>query len=285
MSGLPHLDAAAIMELVSFADAVAALREVFTARHPMVERTAVAVAGGDLLVMPAVLDGMAGVKTVMVQPSNAGREEPVIQGSYLLVDAVRGRPVATLDGAALTLLRTPAASALATQALAVPDAKTCVIIGTGPQGLAHEQAMRWAVPALQSIMVVGRNVALETLVGTARIICTCTSSPTPLFAGRLVAVGTHLNAIGAYHRDRCELDSEVMNRASIVVDDHVAARAEAGDIVVADAWAAVIGDLHDVVCGRAKRTSADEITVFKSVGVAIEDLAVATLAAHRAGLL
>ncbi len=285
MSGLPHLDATAIMDLVPFADAVAVLREVFTVRHPMVERTAVAVAGGDLLVMPAALDGMAGVKTVMVQPANAGRGEPVIQGSYLLVDAVRGRPVATLDGAALTLLRTPAASALATRALAVPDAKTCVIIGTGPQGQAHVLAMRWAVPALQTITVVRRAVALEELVGTARIICTCTSSPTPLFDGRLVAAGTHVNAIGAYHRDRRELDSELMNRSSIVVDDRSAARAEAGDIMLADAWAAVIGDLNDVVCGRATRTSADEITVFKSVGVAIEDLAVARLAAQRAGLL
>ena len=285
MSDLPHLDAAAIMELVPFADAVAALRDMFTVRHPMVERTIVAIAGGDLLVMPAALDGMAGVKTVMVQPGNADRGEPVIQGSYLLVDAIRGRPVATLDGAALTLLRTPAASALATQALAHPDARTCVIIGTGPQGKAHERAIQWAVPALRKITVVGRAVEVEELVGTAQIICTCTSSPTPLFNGRLVAAGTHLNAIGAYHRDRCELDGALMNRSSIVVDDHDAARAEAGDIVLADAWGAVIGDLHDVVCGRATRTSADEITVFKSVGVAIEDLAVARLAAQRAGLL
>ena len=285
MSGLPHLDAAAIMELVPFADAVAALRDMFTVRHPMVERTTVALAGGDLLVMPAALDGMAGVKTVMVQPGNADRGEPVIQGSYLLIDAIRGRPVATLDGAALTLLRTPAASALATQALAHPDARTCVVIGTGPQGLAHERAMRWAVPALQTITVVGRAVEVEKLVGGAQIICTCTSSPTPLFNGRLVAAGTHLNAIGAYHRDQCELDGALMNRSSIVVDDYDAARAEAGDIVLADAWGVVIGDLHDVVCGRVTRTSADEITVFKSVGVAIEDLAVARLAAQRAGLL
>ncbi len=221
----------------------------------------------------------------MIQPGNASRGEPVIQGSYLLVDAVRGRPVATLDGAALTVFRTPAASALATRALAVPDARTCLIIGTGPQGCAHEGAMRWAVPTLQTITVVGRNSALEEQVGRAQVICTCTSSPTPLFNGRLVAAGTHLNAMSAYRHDRCELDSELMNRSSIVVDDHVASRAEAGDIALADAWAAVIGDLHDVVCGRAARTSSDEITVFKSVGVAIEDIAVARLAAQRAGLL
>ena len=251
MSALPHLDAAAIAELVPFADAVAALREAFITRPVTVERTAVAVAGGDLLVMPAVLHDVAGIKSVMVQPANAARGQPVIQGGYLLFDAVRGTPVATMDGAALTALRTPAASAIVTRALAGADARTCVVVGRGPQGRAHVGAMRWALPGLHDIVNVGRGV-----IPMADVICTCTSSAVALFDGLLVPDGAHLNLVGVYRPDRTEVDSALMNRATIVVDDHAAARAEAGDIAMTDAWHRVVGDLHDVVDGRVTRSSA-----------------------------
>lgn len=119
----------------------------------------------------------------------------------------------------------------------------------------------------------------------ADIICTCTSSSVALFDGALVRPGTHLNLVGSYRPERCEVDAAVLMRSTIAVDDHAAARAEAGDIVLADAWARVAGDLHDLVSGRVIRQDPAEITVFKSVGLAVEDLAVARLAAQRAGLL
>jgi ornithine cyclodeaminase/alanine dehydrogenase-like protein (mu-crystallin family) len=282
MSGpLPHLDAAAIAELVPFGDAVSALRDAFSQRVLQPERTSFAAAGGDLLVMPAALGAVAGVKTVMVQPANAARGEPTIQGTYLLLDAAAGRPVATLDGLALTALRTPAASALVTRALARADSLTCTIVGTGPQGRAHVDAMRWALPGLQDVQLVGRGDAIP----MADVICTCTSSPVPLFDGALVRDGTHINAVGTYRAERRELDAALMRRSMIVVDDHRAARAEAGEIVMAAAWDQVAGDLHDVVTGNVRRADPSQITVFKSVGLALEDLAVAQLAAQRAGLL
>ena len=140
--------------------------------------------------------------------------------------------------------------------------------------------MRWALPGLHDIVNVGRGV-----IPMADVICTCTSSAVALFDGLLVPDGAHLNLVGVYRPDRTEVDSALMNRATIVVDDHAAARAEAGDIAMTDAWHRVVGDLHDVVDGRVTRSSAREITVFKSVGLAVEDLAVARLAAVRAGLL
>ena len=124
-----------------------------------------------------------------------------------------------------------------------------------------------ALPGLH-IVNVGRGV-----IPMADVICTCTSSSVALFDGSLVPDGAHLNLVGVYRPDRTEVDSALMNRATIVVDDY------------ADAWHRVVGDLHDVVDGRVTRSSVREITVFKSVGLAVEDLAVARLAAIRAGLL
>lgn len=132
MSELPFVDGAAIRSLVPFADAVAAIEEAFASPPVHVERSVFEVAGADVLVMPAGFEDVAGVKIVAVQPSNRARGEPVIQGTYVLIDATRGRPIATLDGAALTSLRTPAVSALVTRRLARPGARTVAVIGVGP---------------------------------------------------------------------------------------------------------------------------------------------------------
>ena len=293
-STLPMLGGAAIRALVAWADAVAALAEVFGAYRPQPLRTGLAAGGADVLVMPAALGGVAGVKLVAVQPANAARREPVIQGIYVLIDGERGRPVALLDGAALTLLRTPAASVLATRHLARRDARTLAVFGAGPQGLAHLAAFRACRPELEPVVVARRPVPGERLVpaaagSAADVICTCTSSPEPVVVTDAVRAGAHLNAVGVYRPERRELDGALVRRATVVVDDRVAAAEEAGELIqaVRDGWSwdRVAGDLADVVAGRVARRDDREVTVFKSVGLAVEDLAVARLAAQRAGLL
>ncbi len=291
---LPYVDAATIRALVPWGDAVDALAEAFARPSPQPVRTQIAVAGGDLLVMPAATGAVAGVKLVAVQPANAGRGEPVIQGLYVLVDGERGRPVALMDGAALTALRTPAASVLASRALARPDARTVAVFGAGPQALAHADAFRACWPGAELVFVARRAVPGEHVVdaeegSAADIVCTCTSSAVPVVVSSAVVAGAHLNVVGAYRPERREIDGDLVKRATVVVDDRAAAKEEAGDLVSAAAegwtWSAVAGDLVDVVAGRLRRRHAQEVTVFKSVGLAVEDLAVARLVAQRAGLL
>ena len=291
---LPMLGGDAIRALVPWPDAVAALAEAFGAYRPQPQRTGLVVGGADVLVMPAALGGVAGVKLVAVQPANATRDEPVIQGIYLLIDGERGRPVALLDGAALTVLRTPAASVLATRHLARRDARTLAVFGAGPQGLAHLAAFRACRPELDAVVVARRAVPGERVVSAAvgsaaDVVCTCTSSAEPVVVTEAVRPGAHVNAVGVYRRERRELDAALVRRATVVVDDRVAAAEEAGELIQASrdgwSWDRVAGDLADVVAGRVTRRDDGEVTVFKSVGLAVEDLAVARLAAQRAGLL
>lgn len=288
MSGaLPYLDADRIRALVPMADAVTALRAAFAGTLGHRHREQVPVAGGDLLVMPATDGSFAGVKLVTVQPANAGTGRPLIQGVYVLIDGRSGSPVALLDGAALTRLRTPAASAVATDALAVADARVLAVYGTGVQGRGHVEAVRVVRPSIERVVWCGRD---DPYPADAHVVCTCTTSPVPLFDGRLVRPGTHLNVVGSYTLDRREVDAAVVARATVVVDERDAAMAEAGDLALAAAegawsWSQVSGDLHDVSSGRVGRRSDDEITLFKSVGLAAQDLVVARLAAERAGLV
>ena len=286
MSELPFVDGAAIRSLVPFADAVAAIKEAFASPSVQLERTVFEVAGADVLVMPAGFEDVAGVKIVAVQPSNRARSEPVIQGTYVLIDAIRGRPIATLDGAALTALRTPAVSALVTRRLARPGARTVAVIGAGPQGVAHRDAMRWALPMAERVVLVARG---DTMPDDIDVVCTCTSSATPVLARTSLAPGAHCNVIGSYRPDRREVAASLIAASIVVVDDRSAASAEAGDLILAVeegrwTWDQVAGDLHDVVAGRVERRGDDELTLFKSVGLALQDLAVARLVARRAGL-
>lgn len=286
MSSLPYLDGGRIRLLVSIADTVHALETAFAAGPTHVERSALEVAGGDLLVMPAADDAVAGVKMVAVQPANAAVGAPVIQGIYVLFDMRAGSPVALLDGASLTSLRTPAVSALVTRRLARADARRCVVLGRGPQGLAHVEAMRWALGDDAEIVLLGRG---DPMPFAADVVCTCTSSATPVITWADLAPGAHLNVVGSYKPDRREVPGEVVGAATVVVDGLAAARTEAGDLVLAAtegrwSWDSVAGDLSDVCTGRVVRRSDAELTLFKSVGLALEDLVVARLAAERAGL-
>ena len=145
-STLPYIDADELFRLVSLTDALDALRDCFAAAPTHVDRVHAAAGGGEFLVMPAAAGDVAGVKLVGIQPSNPARGLPIIQGVYVLFDMRIGQAVALLDGAALTTLRTPMISALATDVLARHDARSLGIIGTGPQAVAHVEAMRVVRP-------------------------------------------------------------------------------------------------------------------------------------------
>jgi ornithine cyclodeaminase len=217
-----------------------------------------------------------------------------------------GRPVAMIDGAALTEVRTAAVSAVATQALACADAATLFVFGAGAQARSHIRAMR-AIRPIATVFVCSRSpgsagalvaelrdqegcrAELGTVDDIARadIVCTCTSAGEPLFDGRLIAPGTHINAVGSHRPDRRELDAHTVARSRVVVETREAAFAEAGDLLIAERegrWRReqVAADLAEMLNGSTVRRSPDEVTLFKSVGIAAEDLVVARAALKRA---
>ena len=304
MAQLRSFDAHEINELVSMPAAITALRDCFAKRPSHIARTQYAVAGGEFLLMPAVDADTAGIKLIMVQPKNAERGVPIIQGTYVLFDADAGHPIALLDGAALTNIRTPAVSAIATAALARPDVQTLGIIGSGPQAVGHIQAMLCVRPSLRSIVLASRTRAnaqalVDNLIeqhaldgeisirvgdyaeaAACDIVCAGTRATEPIINASMVRSGAHINAVGSYRTDMRELSTDLVAAARVVVDDIHAAHDEAGDLYLAvhDAgwsWDRVIGDLADVAAGRIGRQSNDEITLFKSVGLAVQDLVIA----------
>jgi ornithine cyclodeaminase/alanine dehydrogenase-like protein (mu-crystallin family) len=287
-----------LFELLPVAAAVAALEAAFAgplAETP--ERHVHRADGGELLLMPAWGAEGVGVKLVCITPDNAQRGLPLIYGVFVLFAPATHEPLAILDGAALTALRTAAVSALATKHLARPGAESLLIVGAGRQANAHLDAML-AVRPIRRVAVAGRDPGrVAALVERARaagvatggvdapdIVCTCTTSATPVLDG--LPEGVHVNATGAYRPDLRELSTAAITSASVFVETRAAALAEAGDLlqpIEEGVWSAdrIAGDLADVVAGRAGRTSEGERTVFKSVGVALEDLAVAAAIARR----
>jgi ornithine cyclodeaminase len=255
--------------------------------------------------MPAADATGVGVKLVTLTPENPARGVPLIGAVYVLFDARTQQPRGVIDGAALTALRTAAVSGVATKHLARQDVRDLVIFGAGVQAGAHLDAML-AVRDLGRVTIVSRSegpasalrdraaaLGLEaTLAGPeavreADVICTCTTSPEPLFDGRWLAGGVHVNAVGSYRPDTRELDGETIRRAKLVVEERAAALAEAGELAIAVAEVSIDGshvlaDLHEVASGAIVRTDSEDVTVFKSVGLAFEDLAVAAAAMDRA---
>jgi ornithine cyclodeaminase len=308
-STLPYIDAEELFRLVALIDALDALRDCFAATPHHVDRVHSSAAGGEFLVMPAAAGDAAGVKLIGIQPANPARGLPIIQGVYVLFDMRVGQAVALLDGAALTTLRTPMISALATDILARRDARSLGIIGTGPQAVAHVRAMRVVRPGIDEVVVAGRtegpvarlvdelqaageSVSAGTYAEAAKcdIVCAATRSDTALFGRADVSVGAHINLVGSYRLDLREVSADLVAAATVAVDDLAAAKAEAGDLHLAEqegawSWDRVAGDLTDLAGGRLARTSYGEITLFKSVGLAVQDLVIAQLAAAAAGIL
>lgn len=260
---------------------------------------------GLLGVMPGMLgslggddpnDPIAGVKVITVMPGNHAHGEESHQGLVLLFEQERGRPLAVLDATAITAIRTAAASAVATRALAREDAGDLAILGSGTQARTHLEAMR-AVRTLRRVRVWSRNpesarrfaedeevetaASAREAVQGADLICTVTASTEPVLYGDWISPGAHINAIGACTPKARELDAAAVARSRLFVDRRESALAEAGDFLLAREERAVtdahvLGELGEVLEGRVpSRQSAQEITLFKSLGIAVEDLAAA----------
>ncbi len=258
-----------------------------------------------LLLMPAWVPGRyAGVKILSVFPDNAQRALPAIFGTYLLSSAKTGEMLAAIDGGELTARRTAAASALAARYLAHPDARELLVCGTGRLAINLLQAHAVTRP-LERFRIWGRNlesaeaiaaearalglqaeavVNLEAAVRTADVVSCATLSSEPLVSGEWLKAGAHLDLIGAFKPSMRESDDMAISRSSVFVDTRAGALTEAGDIVQplksgVLTEAAIKAELVELVTGaHPGRTSSEEITLFKSVGAALEDLAGAILA-------
>ena len=245
-----------------------------------------------------------GLKVVSIMPGNHGGEYDSHQGVVMLFGVEHGEPLAVMDAGSITAIRTAAVSGVATRALARADAGDLAILGSGVQAVSHLDAMR-AVRPLRRVRVWSRTRAnaerfaaregartrlpVEAVespraaVEGADLVCTTTAAREPVLAGAWLAPGAHVNAVGACFKDARELDAAAVARARLYVDRRESALAEAGDFLLARAEGAVgdahiVGELGDLLLGRLPgRGGADEVTLFESLGIAIEDLA----AAHR----
>jgi ornithine cyclodeaminase/alanine dehydrogenase-like protein (mu-crystallin family) len=311
----PQLTEADVRRLLSPAELIAALEAAFRDRYPFItipQRNQVQLAHGTFLVMSCydAASGALGMKLVLVRDQaqeqkgdallTAGR----VQATYLLLDPETAQPRLTIAANYLTDLRTAATSAVATKFLARSDASTLSIFGTGRLASAH-LAVLPLMRSFQRVLICGRNAArsamfvetvshempgvtmaavdARTCAAEASVLCTCTSSPAPLFDGRDLRPGTHLNLVGAFQPQSREVDSHTIQRSRVVVDTYSGAASEMGELLIpqkegliADDHASA--DLHELVSGKKQgRRSPDEITVFKSVGCALEDLVAAEL--------
>lgn len=244
--------------------------------------------------------GLFGLKMVSVFDHNAARHLPVIQGNMLVMDARVGSSLAMIDAASLTALRTGAASGLATQLLAREDARLLAVFGTGTQARTQVEAV-CCVRNIQKVAVFGTSADKEQAfcrdlsgtvtarlqpgdradLGAADVICTATASPTPLFDPHEIKPGVHINGIGSYKPNMQELPAATIKQSLLVVDQREAALAEAGDVII-PIQEGIIGDDHiyaelgEIITGKKKgRTGDKQVTVFKSVGNAVQDLALA----------
>jgi ornithine cyclodeaminase len=308
------LDETEVRNATPFPDLVEAVLTMFRSdcRMPQRHHHALGVPGepdATLLLMPAWTEGRyMGVKIVSVFPGNIRRSLPSVSGTYLLSSALTGQNLAIIDGAELTARRTAASSALAARFLARSDSRTLLVCGTGRLSLnlieAHcsqsqiESVLVWgrsAEKAAETARLAGRlhprvSVAadLEAAVREADIISCATLSDAPIVQGRWLKPGAHLDLIGAFTPSMRECDDEAVRRASLFVDTFDGALSEGGDLVQ-PIRAGVIGrdavkaDLFQLARGtHPGRTSDGEITLFKSVGAALEDLAGAILAFETA---
>ena len=292
-----------VRKLLSPREAIDAVRAAFardfhsTLRMPV--RTQLEMDPAILLLMPSYDSalGAAGVKLVTVSP-HAG-----VKATYALLDPTSGALLALMEANYLTDLRTAATSAVATALMARPDAQTLGILGSGRQAMAHLTVMaqtfgfkRFLVcgsgrsdirefcrAAQQQFGTTVEPVSAETCARESDVICTCTTSPTPLFDGNRLRPGVHLNLVGAFQPHTREVDDATVQRARIAVDTYEGALAEAGDLLIplgngTITRSQIVAELHELASGKKQaRSSSSEITLFKSVGCALEDLVVATL--------
>jgi ornithine cyclodeaminase len=227
-----------------------------------------------------------GLKTVVIVPENSARGLDPHQGTVTLFDGETGQTIAVLNASPITAIRTAAASALATRELARDDARVLAIVGTGHQGRAHQRVLPAVLP-FDEVLMVGRGEA-EAAVRHADVVVTATSSEEPVIRREWLKDGVHINAVGACFPNTRELDSDTVAASTFIADRRESAENESGDYRLALADGAIgeghiAAELGDVLTGKhAGRTSADEITVFESLGVAVEDLFAAEYVYRRA---
>ncbi|GIK57782.1 MAG: ornithine cyclodeaminase family protein [Chloroflexi bacterium] len=302
------LTAAEVKQALPMAAAIAGMKSAYAqlsaglAVAPLRTHLDITAHQGTTLVMPAFLpqDGALAVKVVSVFSQNAGRGERVINGLVLVIDAETGRPSALLEGSTLTAIRTGAGSGAATDLLARPDAHVVTILGSGVQARTQLEAVCTVRPVTQ-VRVYSPNqtraalfaaemagvgpipadvqvvVDAATAVRAADIICTATTSHTPVFDGRDLKPGAHINAIGSYQPTVQEIDAATVQRALVVVDSREATLAETGDLIIPRQQglitaAHIYAELGEIVAGvKDGRTHPQQITLFKSVGTAVQD--------------
>ncbi|MFN8664652.1 MAG: ornithine cyclodeaminase [Thermomicrobiales bacterium] len=309
-----------VRDLVSMSDAIALMKEAFAelsaGRTVSPLRTVIPLQDreADALFMPAFVPSMdaLGLKSVNVFRNNPSRGLPAIHALVMLIDTETGQPAAIMDGSYLTALRTGAVSGAAADLLAREDSRTLTVIGAGAQGVTQIAAICAVRPIERVIAVDINEAALERLregirrdwpdllerveistnapgaVRQADIVCTATTSRQPVFADANLKPGTHVSGVGAYTPQMQEIPAETVVRATVVVDAMDAALEEAGDLIIPlnqglvsrDHFARELGMLvNGDVPGR---TSREEITFFKSVGNAVQDVVVAKRAVERA---
>lgn len=248
-------------------------------------------AKGFFAIMPAVAAGAMGTKLVTFYPKNAGTDVDTHQAIIALFDPATGAPLALMDGALITEMRTAAVSAVATKAMAAPDAKVLAILGSGTQARSHLEALslvrdfeevriwsRTAEHAHTFATEIGaKAMSAEDAVRGADVVVTVTSSQTPVLKGAWLKQGAHINAVGACLPDWRELDDAVMSNV-IVADSREAALRESGDVILSGAT--IHGELGEVLSGKVP-PEIERITIFKSLGLAIEDVASARLVFDR----
>jgi ornithine cyclodeaminase/alanine dehydrogenase-like protein (mu-crystallin family) len=292
------------------AEAVEAMKAAFaqlsTGRANVPLRTPIEVPdhSGVTLFMPAYLadDDQMAIKIVSVFADNPAKGLPLIHALVVVVDAATGVPRAVMDGTYLTALRTGAVSGAATDLLARPDARVAAILGAGAQGQTQleavcavrtvEQAWVFDIQSEQAAAyadVMSARLSLPIRVAAspsealhaADIVCTATTSSTPVFADSDLKVGVHINAVGAYTPQMQEVPAETVARARVVVDQRASSMAEAGDLIIPINEGRIDQDhiyaeLGEIAAGlKPGRAAEDEVTLFKSVGVAVQDVAAA----------
>lgn len=269
------------------------LRSPFDPERDPLRETTVS-QNGELLSMPSAIPGWTGAKLITVAPNNPGHGLPRIQGVYVLFDSDTMAPQAVIDAASLTLLRTPAMSALAADKLARPAAKSALVIGTGPQAIAHVQALA-EVRTLETVWVRGRSTTrqavdkLRALGFDARqwepgvradIVACCTSASEPVMSAEDIAEGGCVIAMGSHSPDAREVPTEVMREAQVVIESRKTTLQEGGDVIIPLKEGAIseseLTTIKQVVCGECERDWSHP-AVFKGTGMSWQDLAVAAL--------
>ncbi|WP_164545442.1 ornithine cyclodeaminase family protein [Paenibacillus albus] len=284
-----------------------ALKDLSAGQAEQQLRSVVPVREGGLMgLMPAYLirQEIVGAKLISVFPHNHDRGLPSHQGIITLFDATTGAVNAVVDGRRVTAIRTAAVSAAATKLLAKPDARTLALIGTGEQARSHLEALLLVRP-IERVRAWSRSAehaqqfanemsarygkrleivacgSAQQAVLDADIICTLTSSTTPVLDDAWIAEGAHINAVGACRAKDRELATAIVQRSRLYVDRRESAKGEAGDYLIplqegVIGQGHIIGEIGEALLGRVEgRTSDKQVTLFKSLGLAVEDLAAA----------